>query len=66
MSKKVAKKVENFYLQSMILTFTLLIILVTSFDKVDWKVGISLFAVMIYLLLKAVKGWMELFCSDTE
>lgn len=66
MSKRMAKKVERFYLQAMILTFTLLIILTVSFDKIDWKVGISLFTVMMFLLLKAVKGWMELFCSDAE
>lgn len=66
MSRRVAKKVERFYLGTIATVFTLMIIMGIYIDDITWKASVPVMIVLCIVFIKAIEGWVELFCSDKE
>lgn len=66
MSRKVAKKVERFYLGTIVTVFALMIIIGIYIDNITWKASVPVMIVLSIIFIKAIEGWIELFCRNTK
>lgn len=66
MNKRVAKKVEKFYLGTIVTVFTLMIIIGIYIDDITWKASVPVMIVLSVVFIKAIEGWVELFCIEKK
>lgn len=60
------KKVERFYLTTIVVVFVLLVVLAFSFDAIGWKIALPIMMLLVIKFIRSINEWIDLFCSDEK